>query len=463
MAGTPGTSPGAFEDPTFVAVDNSASPSSGDVYVVDSATNVISKFEANGTLVASWGAAGSFRVTAQNPSNRSSESLWTLPATCLCWRRGNPGHMFSFGENGELHRRKSKLLVAVLRTALASIQMATSSRSTANPAWRNSKLDGTDIGQVTISTTNAGLAVDSSNGDLFVVLTNGQINRYAFEPSGEVVGTGCTPAPAAGCPPTETISEGVLTEGGGLAVDSDTHTVYAADPATDQVIPFALVTTPDVITKPATAIGAESATLNGEINPNGVPLTACFFEWGVFEGPEDDTYGQTVPCVDPNFEEVGEGTEFEEVHADISELDPGTTYHFQLRAANASNAPGESIPGGNEDFLTLGPTIQNESATQVTATGARISGEISPNGKATSFVVQYVTEAQFQAQGTSPAQAKPPIRPPRSPPSPPAPVISPPPPAPATSPPPPAPAISPTARPSSPASPPRPAPSPSAR
>ncbi len=403
LPGTPGTSPGAFEDPTFVAVDNSASPSSGAVYVVDSATNVISKFEANGTLVASWGTGGQL-------SGNGSESFGQIVGIAVnptgsllvMWGLGNPGHLLQFADSSSfttefLTPRGSN------PGGLAVDPSGNCFKINAAPSVQKFATDGTDIGQVTSTATpSAGLAVDSSNGELFVVRPSGEIDRYAFESSGEVKETGCTPAPQPfeGCPPTEP-DIGDITAAAGLAVDSATHTVYAADPATDQVIPFALVTTPDVITKPATAIGAESATLNGEINPNGVPLTECFFEWGVFEGPGDDTYGQTVPCLDPDFEEVGEGADFEEVHADLPELDPGTTYHFQLRAANASNAPGESIPGGNEDFRTLGPTIQNESATQVTATGARISGEISPNGKATSFVVQYLTEAQFQEQGES--------------------------------------------------------------
>ncbi len=405
LPGTPGTSPGAFEELTFVAVDNSAGPSSGDVYVVDSATNVISKFEANGTLVTSWGVGGQLSGNGSEAFEQIVGIAVDTAGELFVLEAGNPGHMFSFAENGSF--------ITEVETPRGSAPNGLGVDPDDNffkvngePSVEKFEADGTDIGQVTISTSNAGLAVDSSNGDLLLVLMNGQINRYVFEPSGEVADTGCTPAPFVGCSPSE-LSIGDITEGAGLAVDSATHTVYAADPATDQVIPFALVTVPDVITKPATAIGPESATLNGEINPNGVPLTACFFEWGVFEGPGDNTYGQTVPCVDPDFEEVGEGTEFEEVHAELPELDPGTTYHFQLRAANASNAPGESIPGGDEKLLTLGPSIQNESATQVTATGARISGEISPNGKATSFVVQYVTEAQFLINGFTEAEESP--------------------------------------------------------
>ncbi|HEX6455532.1 MAG TPA: hypothetical protein VF009_03320, partial [Solirubrobacterales bacterium] len=48
QAGTAGTSPGFFESPTFLAIDNSGGASNEDLYVVDSATHVVSKFEADG-------------------------------------------------------------------------------------------------------------------------------------------------------------------------------------------------------------------------------------------------------------------------------------------------------------------------------------------------------------------------------------------------------------------------------
>ncbi len=405
VAGTPGTAPGAFEKPTFVAVDNSASPSSGDVYVVDSATNVISKFEANGTLVSSWDGDGQLdgSTASEGPFLQIGGIAVDSTGNLDVYRSQPLFRIFRFTEAGT----PLSTLPAAGAGSPGGLGVDASGdffKMQGEPRAQKLNPDGTEIGRVSLPDNSAGLTVDPSNGDLFVVLTTGQINRYAFEPSGEVVGTGCNPAPEAGCPPTETITQGVLSEGGGLAVDSATGTVYATDPAADQVIPFAEVNTPTAITKPATAIGPESATLNGEVNPNGAPLTECFFEWGVFEGPGDTTYGQAAPCEDPDFEEVGEGTEPVEVHADIEGLDPGTEYHFQLRAANANNAPGETVPGGNEDFLTLGPSIKEESVSQVTASGAKISGEVNPNGKATSFGVQYVTEAQFLVNGFAEAE-----------------------------------------------------------
>jgi hypothetical protein len=394
VAGTSGTAPGAFEDPTFVAVDNSAGPSSGDVYVVDSSINAVSKFESDGTLLASWGTAGQLfgdgSETFGQIGGIAVDSVGTLD---VFKASPVPRNIFQFAESGGF---EEKFLAAGAASpgGLAVDPGGDFFKMEGTPRVQKLNSDGSEIGRVSNPENSAGLAIDSSTGDLFVLFTDGTINRYIFESSGEVVGTGCTPAPEAGCPPTEALPPGGLASGSGLAVDSATQTVYAADPGADNIVPYELVTTPKPVTKPAGPVNATTTTLNGEVNPNGTPLTECFFEWG-----ETTAYGETTPCADPDAEEVGEGIAPVAVHADISGLKPGTTYHFQLAVANANNAPGETISGGDENFLTLGPSVREESVSQVTATGARISGEINPNGKATTFVVQYVTEAQFTETG----------------------------------------------------------------
>ncbi|HTT94615.1 MAG TPA: hypothetical protein VMF55_08075, partial [Solirubrobacterales bacterium] len=59
--GTSGHLPGELEAPTFIAVDNApSSPSVGDVYVADTATgeDLVTKFDAEGHLISSWGSGG---------------------------------------------------------------------------------------------------------------------------------------------------------------------------------------------------------------------------------------------------------------------------------------------------------------------------------------------------------------------------------------------------------------------
>jgi hypothetical protein len=415
VAGTSESSPGAFETPTFVAVDNSAGPSGGDVYVVDSRTtvtdDVVSKFEADGTLIASWGSGGQLDgSTATEGPFGEIGGIAVDSAGSLDVFRFEPPRIFQFDEDGTF----SATLEVLSGSSPGGLGVDPSDNFfKTNGTPRVQKLDpsGADTvppyGRVSASESSAGLAVYRSTGELFVVRKNGSIDRYEFEPSGEVSGTGgCTPAPAPfeGCPPTETISEGVLGTGGGLATDSTLKTVYAADPGVDSVFAFTSVTSPTPITEAPSGLGPEEATLNGSVNPNGVPLTACFFEYDTTEYKEDDEpHGEIAPCEDPDATEVGAGTSPVPVHADISDLDPGTVYHYRLVAANTS----DQAEGEDEEFASLGPIISPASVSQITGTGTRASGTINPNGEASSFVVEYVTEAQFNESLYAEAQSAP--------------------------------------------------------
>jgi hypothetical protein len=407
VAGTPGTSPGAFESPTLIAIDNSPS-GAGEVYVGDTGSDIVTKFEADGTLVSSWGTSGQLDGSEATSPPEPFAGPFTEIVGIAVDSAGNL-NVLEVGPNALFRFARDSTFLTNFETprgsspaGLAIDQSGSFFKVNGAPSVEKFDVDGTDIAQVSASEGTAGFAVDSSTGELFILRTNGFIDRYAFEPSGEVAGTGCAPASFAGCPPTETISEGDLTSGAGIAVDGASHTVYAADPGVDEIIVFALVTTPNVLTEPATTVGAVSATLSGTVNPNGAPLTECFFEWG-----ETTAYGEVAPCEDPNFEEVGEDSSPVAVHADIVNLKPGTTYHFRLAAANANNAPGEAVEGSDESLLTLGPTIQGETVSGVTSSGALISGEINPRGKATDFLVEVVTEAQFQETDFDDATAVP--------------------------------------------------------
>jgi hypothetical protein len=63
LAGTAGSSPGSFEKPTFLAVDN-APGGAGDLYVGDLGDQTITKFDSAGNLIASWGSGGQLSQAA---------------------------------------------------------------------------------------------------------------------------------------------------------------------------------------------------------------------------------------------------------------------------------------------------------------------------------------------------------------------------------------------------------------
>lgn len=99
---------------------------------------------------------------------------------------------------------------------------------------------------------------------------------------------------------------------------------------------------PVVTTKAATAVGGATATLNGTVNPKGLPTT-YWFEHGTTVA-----YGAKTAVL-----EAGDGEEAVAVEAALKALATGTTYHFRLVAKNEI---GET-KGKDETFTTgVGPS-----------------------------------------------------------------------------------------------------------
>ncbi len=177
----------------------------------------------------------------------------------------------------------------------------------------------------------------------------------------------------------------------GIAVDGSRNLVYVSREGSATIEAWEIVKVPDALTLAASPIGSTSATLRGEVNPNGQPLSECFFEWG-----ETAAYGNIAPCTEPDAAEVGEGSSPVQVHAEVV-LQGGSTYHFQLVVGNANTTPGEGVEGGDRSFQTLGPRVADEEAFEATASTAQVAAQVNPNGEATSFFVEYLTAAQYEA------------------------------------------------------------------
>lgn len=134
---------------------------------------------------------------------------------------------------------------------------------------------------------------------------------------------------------------------------------------------------PTVATGAATNIGNTAATLNATVNPNG-NQTGYSFQYGV-----TTAYGLST-----NSHSAGHGTKPVTVAAAISGLTPGTVYHYRISALNKA---GGSI-GVDRTFKTTGappPTPITGSPVSVGKTMATITGSVTTNGAATSWVVQY--------------------------------------------------------------------------
>ena len=125
---------------------------------------------------------------------------------------------------------------------------------------------------------------------------------------------------------------------------------------------------PTVETLPATAMSRSGATLNGSVNPNGMPVEECRFEYGTTQ-----SYGKTAACT-----VAGAGTTPVPVAVPVAGLQPNTEYHFRLTAKNS----GGSGFGADETFKTrpIPPAVQTLPATALSQTDATLNGSVNPNG-----------------------------------------------------------------------------------
>ena len=139
---------------------------------------------------------------------------------------------------------------------------------------------------------------------------------------------------------------------------------------------------PTVTTEPASAVGANTVTLNAKVDPNG-SVTSCHFEYGI-----SPSFGETAPCGSS----PGAGQSFVAVSASIPNLKPDTSYHFRIVAVNAF---GERT--GSELTFKTGlvlPTVAPKAATELSPTEARLNGSVNPGGVE-------VTECTFEYGGST--------------------------------------------------------------
>jgi hypothetical protein len=157
---------------------------------------------------------------------------------------------------------------------------------------------------------------------------------------------------------------------------------------------------PAVSTGAPQSVTTTSATLTGNVNPEG-QSTTYHFEYGL-----TTAYGTTTPSTD-----AGSGTTSVPVTAPIASLTPNTTYHYRVVATNAS---GTNV--GTDMTLTTAkpaaasaPGVSTGGVTSLTPTSTTLTGTVNPQGQATTYHFEYganthygsVTPSASAGSGTS--------------------------------------------------------------
>src|SRR5689334_10632837 len=143
----------------------------------------------------------------------------------------------------------------------------------------------------------------------------------------------------------------------------------------------AAATAPIAATGPVTAVAATTATVSGSVNPNGGATT-----WHVEYGTST-SYGSKTQSTS-----AGSGTSSTPVSASLTGLKPGTSYHYRVVAtSNAGTAHGA------DGLLTTtaAPQVSTGAATQITATGATLTGTVNPSSRSTTWYFEIGTSTSY--------------------------------------------------------------------
>lgn len=225
-----------------------------------------------------------------------------------------------------------------------------------------------------------GLAVDPSSGRIYAQTLTRAIEEWD--------------ASGASKPDKPVASFAIDDNLDGIAV-ADSGDLYLARENSDQIEVYGpTVTVPDVSTEVASEVARRTATLNGSVDADGVPLSKCLFEYG-----QGESYGQVAPC-EPGAGEIGAGKA--SVKAELGGLELGAEYHYRLVAGNAStDAYGTDVKGEDEVFkLESPPVITGQWTVSAIASEAVLAASIVPEGFPSTYRFEYGLTSEY-GQSTS--------------------------------------------------------------
>jgi len=154
-----------------------------------------------------------------------------------------------------------------------------------------------------------------------------------------------------------------------------------AGTATGSDATFTTSSAPVAVTADATAVSVASATLRGQVTPNGLSTT-WWFEYGT-----SVSYGQKTAS-----QSAGSGTTARAVSDGVAKLTAGKSYHFRLVAQNSSGR----VFGLDRVFTTIGaPTATTGAAQSVGPDTAQLTGSLDTLGRATTWWFDYGTTTKY--------------------------------------------------------------------
>jgi hypothetical protein len=388
--------------PANVAAGAGGGPRStlGSVFAAKNSTNPIVKVNSSFAEAFSFGSGalvavnpgangGTVFVSNGNVSTEYDASSATGPAVQESTLTASAGTTIQGlavdGANGNVY---------LTRTGSSNVEVFGPVVSTPNPL----AFDATDL-SVTKATLNGSV---NAEGNAVTVCKFEYLTQAAYQANGNSFS-------GANVPQTKSCLESI-------PVDSSAHPVSAslsalqanttyrfrlfaengAGSAVSAVKSFA--TSPTAFTGQASPIGDTTATLNGTVNPVGVALTACKFEYLTAAAYAENGNGYSGPNVPaskactPPAESIEADFQAHAVSAPVTGLAKNTTYHFRLSATTTSG----TVVGSDQTFLTLGPPrVIVEYADSQGIDSARLNAKINPSGFATTYRFEWGPDATY--------------------------------------------------------------------
>ena len=327
-----------FGEVTGVAVDNSASASAGDVYVVDG--------ESPETDL------GAVDVLKPAPAGAEEGAEGDLVRVLTNGKMEAPNGVAVSGASGRVFVADSVKGAVYDFGAGGAYEGAMTGKGSPYGSFRGSEEEEGNV---------AAVAVDQASGDIYVAEAGRHVVSQ-FAPGGEWLGW-ITKTPSG--PFSEPLGVGIGPSGGAYVADGGRGVVDVFGPG---------VVVPDVTTGKVSKLSRTGAALGGTVDGDGKPASYRF-EWGTTEA-----LGSSTPA-------SAAGAGEEKVVADLSELHADTAYFFRLTAENENGAnygvEREFTTPPAVEALTTGP-VQD-----VMPTSATLTGSLTPGGFDTHYYFEW--------------------------------------------------------------------------
>ncbi len=388
--------PSVSGTPAAIVVDNSTSasdPSRGDLYVMDAGHNAIDKFSADGTYISQ--VTGPFEeglvglaVTANGELRVAVLSRGGLKDALLenidLFDDSTANNLITVQEGAAVNGAQLDENVSELASEDSFAVSPTGDYYNVFPRCGCAEKFGQTLiplGRVDSGPGDVAMAVDPVSGHLYaddqssVVEwdAGGLDGRDDLVGSFEDVGTGAEASSFGSLQLSASVAQQ-----GGIAVDGSNGDIYVSNPADGKVYVYGS-DAPAVAAATATTVTQAGAVLQGSIDPRGVSVTSCEFQYekaplesqALFVVPVTVFHHRAACAQAPA--QIGSGASPVGVSAEISGLTPGTLYYFRVLAGNAAGmSSSEGMVATTEDFGTQSFSVSfvNKDGTPDTQAGS---------------------------------------------------------------------------------------------